>query len=126
MFLQLPICIGRLFFQIFHPELQNINLKILLIKLVINLHGLIPEDRQLLFEILYPIIRREHFLLFFRLVLDLREFLLDFLDVVSVSEQELGLVFLDNMLDFCIHVVDGGVDLVVQFEYLVGGFLVGG
>jgi hypothetical protein len=121
---QFVVGISDFLFEIFHFEFQNVDLNIFLIEFVVYFHGLLSENGQFLFKILYSIIGRKHFLLLFGFVLDFREFFLNFFDVISVGKQKLSLMFFDHMFHFRVHIIYCGVDLTVEFMNLLDRFFI--
>lgn len=54
-------------------------------------------------------------------MLDLSEFLLDLGDVVAIRIEELGLVLLDYVLNFLVHLVDCLIEVFIGLEEWLGG-----
>ena len=113
-----------IFLKIFNLNFQNVKLIIFLIKFIVSFHRLLSKNSQLLLKILYTIIGGEHFLLLLRFVLDLRKLFFDFFDVIAISKEKFSLVFFDYMLNYAVHDINCGMDLIVKLINLIDGFFV--
>ena len=99
--------------KLLNSSLEVIAFLCLFIDFVIEFKSLFPEDDHLLLQVLDSIVRGEHTFLFLRLMLDFCQLFFDFCNMITICEKKLGLVFLDDMLNFIIHVVDGPVEILV-------------
>lgn len=102
-----------LFFKLLNFGFEVLIFLSFLIKLIVELQGLVPKDNHLLLEILDAVIGGEHLFLLLGFMLDLSELFLYFGDMVSIGIQKLCFVLFDDMFHLFVHLIDGFVEVTI-------------